>query len=786
MSSSETNQENKLRISIDTEGGDANVGNIKLGDNISAGDNSAFNTIEGDLNGNLVTGSNNTINIIQQAAANETTLSPAELQFADNAILQYREIITSYKSDPWAKYGNKLHNAFKPALEKLWDTDFHVVSSNASGTANNRQEVFMAFKSLKMTSQLATHGERLVILAGAGMGKTPSLYSLRHGCAHRRTSYIPIYLHLQTLASGQGIEAIIADHVNGVLAQSDNPPTQPLTFKHLEGLTRRGSKEWQLVFLMDDLDHLAASSNQYALQSLNLFMQNNPQHHFVFTCRDANYREPLGPLPLVTLDQLSKLEVDFIFAGTPPEVLTLTPSTRDLARNRALLKTILELGSKATKKGLNKVTRLTKGRLIQQYNTDLLEIAFPDDSAESAIRKDLQEGLLEFLAFVKLTEGLDSFKEAHLRDLIVQYLTDWRENWTWREALQGLLASGIITKNDNRTYQFDDSTAEAYFAASAILHDEHKKKELIEQIAHPRWLPTIEILVGLIQDPMPLMFNIVDRDVFVAAHCVSFTGGTADHALLEDAIIDSLLENLYLRNSADRCRIIQRIGSSTHTERAVEALKIALKREWSSQVVLETCRQLVKHLDTYNPFDPEKFKKLTSYTIDDRVGQITALLTSYNHESLTATELYNIIISRRKNYSPLVRGAAAICLGFQETEESKQILFDLFFRSTKRDDFIIWSITEALSLRVPTFTGGKELHLKAPDPSSKFEKDKLYTVFNRSKSDQQRCQIIYLISFMSYDEYTAHMIKLAVNDICLLYTSPSPRDGATSRMPSSA
>ena len=33
---------------------------------------------------------------------------------------------------------------------------------------------------------------------------------------------------------------------------------------------------------------------------------------------------------------------------------------------------------------------------------------------------------------------------------------------------------------------------------------------------------------------------------------------------------------------------------------------------------------------------------------------------------------------------------------------------------------------------------------------------------------------------------TANVLARVEPDICLLYTSPSPRDGATSRMPSSA
>ena len=45
---------------------------------------------------------------------------------------------------------------------------------------------------------------------------------------------------------------------------------------------------------------------------------------------------------------------------------------------------------------------------------------------------------------------------------------------------------------------------------------------------------------------------------------------------------------------------------------------------------------------------------------------------------------------------------------------------------------------------------------------------------------------VLYIAVMALVSYTIRVLPLTLIRNCLLYTSPSPRDGATSRMPSSA
>ena len=51
--------------------------------------------------------------------------------------------------------------------------------------------------------------------------------------------------------------------------------------------------------------------------------------------------------------------------------------------------------------------------------------------------------------------------------------------------------------------------------------------------------------------------------------------------------------------------------------------------------------------------------------------------------------------------------------------------------------------------------------------------------------DQFLCKFVQ-VGINQPDQSVDSVASLAVQEICLLYTSPSPRDGATSRMPSSA
>ena len=52
--------------------------------------------------------------------------------------------------------------------------------------------------------------------------------------------------------------------------------------------------------------------------------------------------------------------------------------------------------------------------------------------------------------------------------------------------------------------------------------------------------------------------------------------------------------------------------------------------------------------------------------------------------------------------------------------------------------------------------------------------------------DENQCKLLIQRKPFKVDGEYQNLLKHALNDVCLLYTSPSPRDLSTSRMPSSA
>ena len=86
--------------------------------------------------------------------------------------------------------------------------------------------------------------------------------------------------------------------------------------------------------------------------------------------------------------------------------------------------------------------------------------------------------------------------------------------------------------------------------------------------------------------------------------------------------------------------------------------------------------------------------------------------------------------------------------------------------------------------------------LEGPDPTQSdllagADRDRLYVFIGRPQTwDNENAPPDPVDSFQEFSDDYADMISLkrvlANDTICLLYTSPSPRDLSTSRMPSSA
>ena len=89
---------------------------------------------------------------------------------------------------------------------------------------------------------------------------------------------------------------------------------------------------------------------------------------------------------------------------------------------------------------------------------------------------------------------------------------------------------------------------------------------------------------------------------------------------------------------------------------------------------------------------------------------------------------------------------------------------------------------DTLQLPKTAFSMKASLPLKEPEILKKWEKNKIFEKLRKNSKGKEK---FILHDGPPYANGHIHM-GTALNKICLLYTSPSPRDGLLSRMPSSA
>ena len=108
--------------------------------------------------------------------------------------------------------------------------------------------------------------------------------------------------------------------------------------------------------------------------------------------------------------------------------------------------------------------------------------------------------------------------------------------------------------------------------------------------------------------------------------------------------------------------------------------------------------------------------------------------------------------------------------------------------------FVIWLINHRANLHIlnqiiiKTYLNIKHIKLTIDNPDLDNIDKPFYTYINEYKNKYEyylvRCE--FKLVFSNMEDYPVASSKLTDNKTCLLYTSPSPRDGLLSRMPSSA
>jgi hypothetical protein len=431
----------------------------------------------------------------------------------------------------------------------------------------------------------------VVILAETGVGKTPALYSLFYRAtdraletgpdgssatgskrADRRGGATKIILPIVAV-----LRDLHGDLLSLLTAGFNRFAPVPITVKEIELLLEK----YDCLLLLDGLDEIPANAYLGGVETLRQFLDGHPRLQSVITCRTASYHNQLGRVEALEIDLLTEEQVrqslgDVIYEGLPA-------SLRQLARFRSMLEIILRFDHERNQ--FESKGQLVRRLVRQRSGFD------PDSEISPQIDAALAEGLLEKLAFAMLREHEPFLSERRVMENIIVYLEDWREDINWRQAAGALHELGVFKHDDRRQWQFGDRTTQAYFAASAAMQNQALLPNILDEASDYSWRETLEILVGIMDNPNDLLFELADRDGLVAAHCSRLARPPLDPRL-QHALLDTLINQLG-QESADGRQEIALFLSQNPLANTKNALLEALRREWRSGVLLALARALL-------------------------------------------------------------------------------------------------------------------------------------------------------------------------------------------------
>jgi HEAT repeat protein len=631
---------------------------------------------------------------IEADVSGQVAVGDGNVQYrADTLILQQAERRAEAPDDDHlAVYLAQIAERIPPppeagdAVQRLWAQPFCARVPGAASVDLYRRVLELFRKDERLGAN-----QRIVVLADTGMGKTPALLYLRlQRAKHSLTYYgryptrkaerfvIPLHIRLGDLRTGLPIAALVRDAFNACIPPQAGRPD--LTIDQAELLLQQRT----CLFLLDDLDELFSEHNRGGIQVLSQFMEAFARHQFIITCRKSSYREQLGSLDQLYLDDLTDAQAREVLGAM--RYGQLHPALRDLARNRAMLKIVLDLldegqlGALGTDGGVSQP--LTRGQLLQRRNRQLVRGG--QKTEQDLARFEMEEGLLERLAYAMQRDHTHSYGERQVMEVVRAYLDEWHERYTWREAVIALREKGLLARDERRRWRFCDRATEAYFSAAAVFHEPATLEPILDQVSDLWWRDTLEILVGLLDEPSDLFFELIDRDALVAAQCAR-SAGQAVSDQVTDALIDALIERMAQENSARRRYIVEQIGASSHP-RAPEALLRTLDREWSSVVIMAIARMLWRWdeegqvLRWIRP-EPESAREIFS---------------RYDAQFSTSTEARLIELLHDVAQPLRVRGIAAILLGAVGSDTARGTLLALLM-DHEVNEFVGWCAVEALT-----------------------------------------------------------------------------------------
>ena len=584
-------------------------------------------------------------------------------------------------------------------LQTLWAAPFFV--HPFGHVASLSREAVSAIREVIDVPGPAAPG--VIVLAEAGAGKTGVLKRIRFDFAREalgrldtlqaedqpRSKHglhgltVPIFMELRNLQGD--VLALLAS------AYSRQAPT-PIDVAEAKKLI----EEYNCLLLFDGLDDIRADSPIGGFQSLRQFVDCHPAVRCVFSCRLGAYGGQLGRVILLELDLLSVDQVQRILGAG--EYAGLPLPLQDLARSRLMLEIMLQRQRTGDPPE-------SKGQLMQELIRNRCGL---DDPGAPALRTT--EGLLESLAYSMQRDHSFRFSERQVMEKIIAYLKEWREEISWRDALDRLEQSRAFVADERRSrWYFESRNTLSYFSAAAMTKDNELMTEGLENASDPKWTETFEILAGILPDPARLLFELVDRDARLAARCF----GTARPPIPEsfqDALLDELVDTLG-RETAEGREEIARFLSRYPLRNAEQVLLNALQREWRSGAILALSQALLPVVEPADPFDEDLEFDLQSKDERDRFKAVVRIWRGYvegppvieagqspdpaqRWRENGERRLVGIMESRRQ--PELVRGVAAVVLGSLGSDSAIDRLLAWWRRGQMTETFG-WCVTEALA-----------------------------------------------------------------------------------------
>ncbi len=275
----------------------------------------------------------------------------------------------------------------------------------------------------------------------------------------------------------------------------------------------------------------------------------------MIACRTVSYRTQLGSIDTLGLDDLSQQEAISVLESE--RYAGLYASLGMLTYNRLMLYMIIDLYE------MNgwPESLVNKGQIIRAYALDRIQRNL-EQSGEKADEIDLVEAALEHLAYSMQCDRAFCYTDHQVMRTLMDFLEAWSERRNWRDVFRILRKIEMVERDERRQWRLTDRSVAAYFAAAAIANDPAKLDRALTQVSDLWWRDIFEILAGLIPEPITFFFDLMDRDVLVAANCAQYR---AINAKVANALINALIERMAQADVATVERIATRLGESGQT-----------------------------------------------------------------------------------------------------------------------------------------------------------------------------------------------------------------------------